>query len=198
MLYAVVPLAGDDPKLPDGLKGRVKIMNERYAPKAWFITFDGTTDELTDLIWPEEMDEDDHPMPLGMVIRMDRITGLPRHSYGNGWECIIMNDEERVRRPDSTEKNREPPAGSSQWMMYTLNRIDARLDRIDTDLRALGQSTKDDIQELKKSVDTVKKVIWTAAGIAIMIGLLGSFLFESGDLITRIPFEITIKSPPGP
>ena len=71
-------------------------------------------------------------------------------------------------------------------------------DRIDADIRALGQSTKDDIQELKKSVDTAKKIIWTAAGIVIAIGLLGSFLFESGDLIAGIPFEITIKSPPGP
>ena len=109
-----------------------------------------------------------------------------------------MNGDERARRPDSIDKNREPPAGSSQWLMYALNQINTRLDRIEEDIRALGKSTKSDIQEIKGSVDTVKKVIWTAAGLVIAIGLLGSFLFELGDLITKIPFEITIKNPPGP
>ena len=108
-----------------------------------------------------------------------------------------MNDDERARRPDSTDKNREPAAGSSQWLMYTLNQINGRLGRIEDEIRELGKSTKGDIEELKRSVGTVTKVIWTAAGVIVALGLIGSFLFELGDLITKIPFEITIKNPPG-
>ena len=92
MLYAVVPLAGDDPKLPDGLKSHVSIMNEQYAPRAWFVAFNGTTDELTDLIWPEQVDEGDHPMPLGMVIRMDRYNGFASTQL---WEWLGVHHHER-------------------------------------------------------------------------------------------------------
>lgn len=110
----------------------------------------------------------------------------------------FMNDDERVRRPDSTDKNREAPAGLSQWFMNVLNQINARLDRTEEDIRELGKSTKGDVQEIKKAVDNIKKVIWIAAGVIIAMSILASFLFELGDVITKTPFEITIKNHPAP
>lgn len=92
MLYAVVPLAGDEPKLPDDLKGNFRHINEQYAPKAWFVTFSGTTEELTDLIWPDNSDEDDYPMPVGVVIRMDRYNGLASKQL---WEWLGVHHHER-------------------------------------------------------------------------------------------------------
>ena len=92
MLYAVVPLAGDASKLPDGLKSHFSVINEQYAPKAWFVVFEGTTDELTDIIWPEEEDKDDYVMPVGIVIRMDRYNGLASNQL---WEWLGVHHHER-------------------------------------------------------------------------------------------------------
>ena len=50
--------------------------------------------------------------------------------------------------------------------MYALNQINARLDRIESDL-----------QGLRTSVGNIKKVIWTAAGVIVAAGLIGTFLF---------------------
>ena len=98
-----------------------------------------------------------------------------------------MSEEDLERKPDEHGKNRGASGESSQWLMYALNQINARLDRIESDL-----------QGLRTSVGNIKKVIWTAAGVIIAVGLIGTFLFGLGDLITKVPFEITIRnqSPP--
>ena len=72
-------------------------------------------------------------------------------------------------------------------VMYALNKIDARLDRIENNIRDLGTS-----------IGNIKKVIWTAAGVIIAVAFIGTFLFGLGDLITKIPFEITIRNQPPP
>ena len=76
MLYAIVAFAGDEPRLPDGVKEHLRNINDQYAPTAWFVTFDGTADELTDLIWPDDFDEAEHPMPEGIVIRVSAHNGF--------------------------------------------------------------------------------------------------------------------------
>ena len=71
--------------------------------------------------------------------------------------------------------------------MHALSQTNERLNRIEKDIR-----------EINKSVGSVKRVIWIAAGVVATIGLLGSFLFDLGDVITKFPFEITIRNPPVP
>lgn len=85
MLYAVVALGGDDPRLPDEVKSRLRNINDQYAPTAWFVTFDGTADELTDLIWPDDFDEAAHPMPEGIVIRIAAYNGFASQRF---WEWL--------------------------------------------------------------------------------------------------------------
>lgn len=85
MLYAVVAFGGDEPRLPDEVKSRLRNINDQYAPAAWFVTFDGTADELTDLIWPEGFDEDAHPMPEGIVIRISAYNGFASERF---WEWL--------------------------------------------------------------------------------------------------------------
>ena len=85
MLYAVVAFGGDEPRLPDEVKSRLRNINDQYAPAAWFVTFDGTADELTDLIWPDGFDEDAHPMPEGIVIRISAYNGFASERF---WEWL--------------------------------------------------------------------------------------------------------------
>ena len=102
-----------------------------------------------------------------------------------------MSGEDLDRKPDEHGKNRGASGESSQWLMYALNQINARLDRIESDIQS-------DLQGLRTSVGNIKKVIWTAAGVIIAVGLIGTFLFGLGDLVTKVPFEITIRNQPPP
>lgn len=98
-----------------------------------------------------------------------------------------MNGEGQEKKPDEHGKNPGASGEPSQWMMIALNQINARLDRIESDIRDLGTS-----------IGNIKKMIWTAAGVIIAVGLIGTFLFGLGDLINKIPFEITIGNQPPP
>ena len=49
-----------------------------YEPCAWFVEFDGTARQLTDILWPDETPEDEYDIPVGIVIR------LLKNTY-NGW-----------------------------------------------------------------------------------------------------------------
>ena len=88
MLHAVVALGGDDPRLPDEVKSRLGRINDQYAPAAWFVTFDGTADELADPIWPDDFDEAAHPMPEGIVIRMAACNGFASQRF---WEWLRVH-----------------------------------------------------------------------------------------------------------
>ena len=98
-----------------------------------------------------------------------------------------MSGEELEKKRDEPGKNPGASGESSQWSMHSLNKIDTRFDRIENDIRGLGTS-----------IGNIKKVIWTAAGVIIAVGFIGTFLFGLGDLITKIPFEITIRNQPPP
>ena len=94
MLYAMFPLEGGNPQIPNGLEDHiaVKAIYTPYAPKAWFIDFEGTTNELTDLIWPDDFDEDTHPLPAGIVTRMDRYNGWASPDL---WEWLGVHHHDR-------------------------------------------------------------------------------------------------------
>ena len=53
MIYALISFESKA-ELPGRVKTAAKAVMDMYAPYAWFIDFDGTTDELTDLIWPDD------------------------------------------------------------------------------------------------------------------------------------------------
>ena len=73
-----------------------------------------------------------------------------------------MNGEGQEKKPDEHGKNPGASGEPSQWMMIALNQINARLDRIESDIRDLGTS-----------IGNIKKMIWTAAGVIIAVGLIG-------------------------
>ena len=92
MLYAIFPLGGDNPQLPKDVEERFEVIYTQYAPRAWFVDFKGTTDELTELIWPEEFDEDAHPLPEGFVVRLHRYNGWANSDL---WEWLGAHRRER-------------------------------------------------------------------------------------------------------
>lgn len=102
-----------------------------------------------------------------------------------------MNGDERERKQDDYGKN-PFPGDTSQWAMFALNQINTRLTNIESDVRGLS----DDIRVLGRSVDNMKKVIWTAAGVVIAVGVIGGILVGFLDLLTKIPFEINIQNTP--
>ena len=63
-------------ELPDTIKNRNLPIYDDYAPHVWFVSFDGTTNELTDLIWPDDHMEESHSIPEGIVIRMRWYNGF--------------------------------------------------------------------------------------------------------------------------
>ena len=83
MLYAVIPLEKDG-KFPDKARKAAKAVLDEYAPRVWFVAFDGTTAELTDLIWPDDK-EDDSPIGPGIVIAINHRNGYSRMTL---WEWL--------------------------------------------------------------------------------------------------------------
>lgn len=68
MRYAIVSLA-DGGSLPRRVRDRRGVdVYDDYAPHAWFVSFDGTARELTDLVWPDEMPDDQYEISSGIVI----------------------------------------------------------------------------------------------------------------------------------
>ena len=94
------------------------------------------------------------------------------------------------RNMDDRGKNREDLGEPSQWITYALNQINERIDRIETDIRGLQV----DIRGLETSVGKLQRVMWTATGVIIAVGVISTFLFGLGDLLTKIPFEVTIRN----
>lgn len=64
MIYAIVSLeqGGELPKI-----SKITDVFDQYAPFAWFVSFNGTVDELTDLLWPDGK-EDASPVKNGAII----------------------------------------------------------------------------------------------------------------------------------
>ena len=101
-----------------------------------------------------------------------------------------MTGKGSKRNMDDRGKNREDLGEPSQWITYALTQINERIDRIETDIRGLQV----DIRGLGTSVGKLQRVMWTATGVIIAVGVISTFLFGLGDLLTKIPFEITIRN----
>ena len=100
-----------------------------------------------------------------------------------------------ARKPDSHEMGRSPPGDSGQWAMVAFNQITTRLDRIDDRLDRIDGR----LDRIEGAVGNLKKVVWTAAGVIFMLGVIASILFGFTDLITGMaPVQITIQRLPVP
>ena len=64
MIYAIVSLEKGS-KLPE--IGKKADVFDKYAPFAWFVSFNGTANELTDLLWPDGK-EDASPVKDGAIL----------------------------------------------------------------------------------------------------------------------------------
>ena len=87
MLYAIIPLSPAQ-SLPDNVEDTIAVVYDDYAPQAWFVRFDGTARELTDLIWPDDVDEESHPIRDGVVIEMSQVNGF---ASGDLWEWLRVH-----------------------------------------------------------------------------------------------------------
>ena len=108
-----------------------------------------------------------------------------------------MTGKGSKRNMDDRGKNREDLGEPSQWITYALTQINERIDRIETDIRGLQVDIRGlqvDIRGLGTSVGKLQSVMWTATGVIIAVGVISTFLFGLGDLLTKIPFEITIRN----
>ena len=86
MMYAIVSLSGEG-KLPETARKECSAVYDKYAPRAWFVLFDGTTKELTDLVWPDDQDDESFSIPAGIVVRLTRTNNNGFASY-NLWDWI--------------------------------------------------------------------------------------------------------------
>ena len=88
MIYAVIPLQGDA-KLPDKVWKSAKAIFDTYAPAAWFVDFDGTGDELSDLIWPDG-EESLSPISTGIILRVSAHCGYASNKL---WEWLKVHSK---------------------------------------------------------------------------------------------------------
>ena len=88
MLYAVISFS-DGAELPAKAQNAAKHIFDLYAPRAWFMEFDGTSYELTDLIWPDGKEESS-PAGKGIVILIENQNG---YASGSLWEWLKVRSK---------------------------------------------------------------------------------------------------------
>ena len=99
MLYAIFPLSEADLHaaldssdlsldLPDRVKATAAKIYDKYAPKAWFVDYDGTTDDLMDLLWPDEQKAEAFAFVDGIVVSAGGLTGYASNDL---WEWLRIN-----------------------------------------------------------------------------------------------------------
>lgn len=99
MLYAIFSLSEEDLQaalsssdesidLPDRVKGAVRKVYDKYAPMAWFVEYDGTTDDLGDLLWPDEQEAGACAFVDGLVVSA---VGLAGYASNDLWEWLRIN-----------------------------------------------------------------------------------------------------------
>ena len=91
MIYMVVPFK---PKNLDGLGQKIKDTSStvytNVAPAAWFLAFDGTSDELADKL---QFGDDDDEFGTGIVMQATFYQGLLQNLFGNGCGPMLQNKE---------------------------------------------------------------------------------------------------------
>lgn len=99
MLYAIFPLSeadlhaaldssDDSLDLPERVKAAVGKVYDKYAPMAWFVDYEGTTDDLVDLIWPDEQKAEACAFVDGIVVSAG---GLAGYASNDLWEWLRIN-----------------------------------------------------------------------------------------------------------
>lgn len=87
--YAIIPVA--DPVRPDALVSLLKEHNvemyDHYAPRVWFVKYNGTVQQLTDLLWPDDQPADQRVIFLGVVLRIP-IEGSNGFARTDLWEWL--------------------------------------------------------------------------------------------------------------
>ena len=83
VLYAVISFS-DGAELPANAQNAAKHIFDLYAPRAWFMEFNGTSYELTDLIWPDGKEESS-PAGKGLVLLIENQNGYASTSL---WEWL--------------------------------------------------------------------------------------------------------------
>lgn len=102
MIYAIFSLSEIDPlaavaeeeqvDLPDRVIEAVgKNIYSKYAPMAWFVQYDGTADQLVDLMWPDDEEPPGgYEIDAGMVVDATAVIG---YVSGDLWEWVRVNSE---------------------------------------------------------------------------------------------------------
>ena len=85
MIYAVAALS-DSAELPDSILRLDLPTYREYEPRVWFVVYDGTASELTDIIWPDH--GRNYTIPYGIVLPVRSSNGF---ASGRLWEWIEMH-----------------------------------------------------------------------------------------------------------
>ena len=86
MIYAIVALSRGA-TLPKSVS-HLKPIYDFYDPYAWFVTFDGTASELSDLVWPDDMDESEYEIQHGMIFPIRAYHGFAAEAL---WEWLEVH-----------------------------------------------------------------------------------------------------------
>ncbi|MCY3986450.1 MAG: hypothetical protein OXF23_05350 [Candidatus Dadabacteria bacterium] len=52
------------------LKGNLKVIFNGYAPRLWFISYNGSTQQLADVLWPDGFEENEFAIKEGFVVQI--------------------------------------------------------------------------------------------------------------------------------
>lgn len=83
MNYIVVALEDVDEERVEGVFGALasrglRVVGDEYAPRAWVVSYSGTPKQLADLLWPDDVDEKEFALGVGLVVRAPK-------GYVNGY-----------------------------------------------------------------------------------------------------------------
>ena len=88
MIYAIVSFT-EGASLPATVS-KLKPIYNFYGPHAWFVKFDGTASELSDLIWPDDKDSSEYKIQHGMIFPVKAYNGFAAESL---WEWLEVHDK---------------------------------------------------------------------------------------------------------
>lgn len=89
MIYAVMSFE-EDGELPKKVRNAAKAVFADYSPRVWFIDFNGTTRELTDLIWPDDK-EDLSSIANGAVVQIDKESKYSGYASEELWAWLKVH-----------------------------------------------------------------------------------------------------------
>ena len=95
MEYAIVSLSREkEAELPERVVNDPKLhmLFDGYAPHVWIVSYKGTVQQLTDLLWPNGTSEKEYELPTGLVIKF-KGRNINGYAARDLWEMLEDNSD---------------------------------------------------------------------------------------------------------